>query len=89
MNVPFTQRAADDQRESRRAGNGGPTDRSALMILALLGSMLANLILLSQLFVWRPEYNAEIKEVNWRLSRIERHLGIDADPHPPAHHKAG
>jgi hypothetical protein len=66
MNVPFT---------SAR----GPSDRSALMFLALLGSLLANLLLLSQLFVWRPEYVAEIKDVNRRLARIEARLGIDVN----------
>lgn len=66
MNVPFTTAR-------------GPSDRSALMFLALLGSLLANLLMLSQLFVWRPEYVAEIKDVNNRLARIEKHLGIDVD----------
>jgi hypothetical protein len=60
-----------------------PTDRSALMLLALMGSMIANLLLLSQLFVWRPEYVAEVKDVNRRLARIEKHLGIDVDPPGP------
>jgi hypothetical protein len=70
MNVPFTVPR-------------GPTDRSALMLLALMGSMIANLLLLSQLFVWRPEYVAEVKDVNRRLARIETHLGIDVDPPGP------
>lgn len=67
-----------------------PSDRSALMWFALLGSMLGNLLLLSQLFVWRPEYVAELRIINSRLStlevsvnRIERKID-NADPQPAA-----
>lgn len=58
-------------------GDGRPTDRAALMALALLGSILANVLLLSQLFVWRPEYVAELRNINARLARIEARIGID------------
>ncbi len=62
-------------------------DRGALMMLLLLGSMIGNLLLLSQLFVWRPEYlaeqrigNAHLEQIEVRLARIERRMGINQDP---------
>lgn len=62
-----------------------PSDRTALMGLALLASIIANVLLFSQLFVLRPEYLGQIHEINGRLARIEQKLGIySPDPSPPA-----
>jgi len=62
------------------------TDRSAITVLVLAASLLANLLLLTQIFVMRPEFLSELRAVNRRLANIEIRLGIDGQPEQ---HKQG
>lgn len=50
------------------------SDRGAVGVLVLLASLLANVLLLTQLFVWRPEYTAELRGIKDRLASIEARL---------------
>jgi hypothetical protein len=57
-------------------------DKAAVGVLVLLASLLANVLLLTQLFVWRPEYTAELRGIRERLTSIEARLNgaIPAQP---------
>lgn len=60
-------------------------------ILLLVASLLGNVLLLTQLFVMRPEYVAELRGIRERLSNIESHLGISTtrEANPRAERGAG
>ena len=55
-------------------------DRGAVGALVLLASLLGNVLLLTQLFVWRPEYTVELKGIKDRLTAIEAKLNAVAIP---------
>jgi len=53
---------------------------SAVTLLVLVASLVGNIFLLSQMFVGRQEYLAELRNINRRLARIESRLWPSPDP---------
>jgi len=58
------------------AGDPRPTDRAVLGLLGVIATILANLLLLMQLFVLKPVYDARLTLIDSRLQRIEAALGV-------------
>ncbi len=61
------------------------SDRTALVALALLASLLGNILLLQQLFVGRQEFTVRLESIDQRLSNLERRLGVYEPPPPIVH----
>jgi len=53
-----------------------PSDRTALGLLGLLAAIFANALLLTQLFVLRPVFEAKLDAIIARIARIEGALGL-------------